>query len=668
MKLKILKNLNIDTDGKQLVLHEGDIAELIDEVARPFIASGSAEIILSTSKQMSSDELKKKIIEDCIQNTGYFPDKHWEKLGLTLEEYNEITNSMLNVDFKYEEEIQRWKLKSKDELISECAEALINNPEPLCRIRQVLDKLIVGEYKNKLLVFLLGLTKDLDSKNAQAGYIIGGSSAGKSYLLHQTLRLLVDEYDEENNPEGKLLWLTRSSTHGLEYYCNKFACMDGYVLYVEEAPGWEDAQASIRPIFSEKGLKIVIAEKSQGKMSSKEIKVKGCPVFFSTSTVSLREDQMATRVWILHIDETEEQTKNILEFQKKSDKYLETNEEDAEILIVKATLKKLEKFNKILIPYTNEIEFPYSQIRARRDFQKFRTLIKVSAYIHQKNRPKLTIGEKKYLVATLADYYIAHALMKDVLVPILYNLTQDVLDLLDICKTLKDNAQEITVKNVTLKTSLAQPTIRKHLDDLVRSGKLVKEKLGRENLYTIIEGKSLELPFINLDSLKGKFDEKKFNEWQTEILGEKKFSYDEICSNVYDPTTDITISRHENEGNVILPDHITSDVIRLLSITSPSTTERSSHDTGSEKKEKSEEDDSKREEKNTLSNNVENKEDSQSVKEPILNPQPVSEEAKVNSDSKSNPSKKKKDSSNKEKNSSGIRVETEEEIENWEKM
>ncbi len=73
------------------------------------------------------------------------------------------------------------------------------------------------------------------------------------------------------------------------------------------------------------------------------------------------------------------------------------------------------------------------------------------------------------------------------------------------------------------------------------------------------------------------------------------------------------------------------------------------------------------EEKNTQ-DNADDKNTSQSVEKPILNSKQVLDEIDVDSDSKSDISKEKNGPSSKEKNSSDIRVETEDEIENWKKM
>jgi putative DNA primase/helicase len=68
-------------------------------------------------KQMSDDELKKKIINDCKQNGGYFPQNHWETLGIELSEYNRIVSQdgFLEEFFRHDEQTQQWRLKSPED-------------------------------------------------------------------------------------------------------------------------------------------------------------------------------------------------------------------------------------------------------------------------------------------------------------------------------------------------------------------------------------------------------------------------------------------------------------------------------------------------------------------------------------------------------------------------
>lgn len=304
---------------------------------------------------------------------------------------------------------------------------LLKDSKLLCRIREVMDKEIVGEYENKLLLFLILLSKDLGTNYAQACFIMGESSSGKSHLMHKVLSYF---------PEECIIWLTRSTTHGLEYFC-KGRDLTRHILAVEEAPGLNDAQAYVRPIFSERGLRIVTAQSlGGGNVVSQVIEVKGCPAFVTTSCSPVMDDQMSTRVWILSTDESVEQTKRILSFEAMKEKYPEKANIEVEKEAIRNALNELKPI-KILIPYADFIDFPFNKIRVRRDFPKLLTLIKVSAYLHQYQRPRLLLNDEEYVIATFADYNIACTLAQNVLRPTILGLPEGVLRIYDVCKKLR---------------------------------------------------------------------------------------------------------------------------------------------------------------------------------------------------------------------------------------
>lgn len=399
--------------------------------------------------------------------------------------------------------------------------SLLKEPELLRRIREVMDKEIVGEYVNKLLLFMIFLSKELGPQEAQACFIMGESSSGKSYLMHHVLSYF---------PEERVIWLTRSTTHGLEYFC-KDKDLTGHILAIEEAPGFRDAQASIRPIFSEKGLKIVTAQAlGGGKVVSEVLEIKGCPAFVTTSVSPVIDEQMSTRVWILSTDESQEQTKRILKHEARKGKFPEQAGMEEKRAIMEA-LKELKPV-KVLIPYADAIEFPSKKVRVRRDFPKLLTLIKVSAYLHQYQRPRIVLDGKEYVVATFSDYHIAHTLASKVLRPTLLGLPRGVLRVYDVCKKLSQDSEEITSRSVTEGCDYSQSTVRKYLEQLVRARLLLKDESQREHRFSLIGEEEMGLNGIPV--LEQKFGKKELEEWSRSIRAHG-IEYEDLRGFVYNP-------------------------------------------------------------------------------------------------------------------------------------
>ena len=411
------------------------------------------------------------------------------------------------------------------EIKGEEANPLLKDEKLLCAIRAVMDKEIVGECENKLLLFLIFLSKDLGPEHAQACFIIGESSSGKSYMMHKVLSYFPDEC---------IVWLTRSTAHGLEYLC-KGMDLSGSILAVEEAPGVEHAQQYIRPIFSERGLRIVTATAlGGGKVVSEIIEVKGCPAFVTTSCSGIIDDQMATRVWILSTDESEEQTKKILGFEARRGKYARKENVEEEKDIIRNALKQLKPV-QVLVPYADFIDFPSNKVRARRDFPKLLTLIKISAYLHQYQRVRAVLNGQEYVIATFADYHIAYTLAKKVLRSTILGLAEGVLRVYDVCKKLGE--EKITSRVVTENCDYSQSTVQKYLNQLVSARLLLRDESQKEYTYKLIKDSGLSLN----QAIDERFGEEEFKDWLNSMT-ELKMSYEEIKGNIYDPLSPINES------------------------------------------------------------------------------------------------------------------------------
>jgi response regulator of citrate/malate metabolism len=496
--------------------------------------------IFSSEKEITSElnvmihEVNPRVeLKDCLFRRTKIGDKFLEFMEERLKAIREE-----NQEFEEKE-------KTKEKALE-----ILKDPCLLYKVKQILDEKIVGEDENKLQVFLIALTKDLGSEKALACILCGKPASGKSHILHKVLWNMLDEYSKDNL-NGSLVWITRLTPTALEYY--KINDYTGKVLYVEEAVGVDQAKNTIRPMFSEKGLKILVTRKVEGGgFETYELGIKGCPVFFTTSIYPPSEEQWSSRLRILQTDESEEQTKKILEYQKKLALIPIQNKSETKIL--KEIVNQLKKFDDILIPYFNEIDFPTKEVRARRDLPMFRTLIQVSAYLHQFQRPKIKIEDKEYLIATFADYYVAYTLIKRGLKGLIYGLPDNILNILDICRAIKeDDKEEITAKKVAEHSNYSQRTIRAYMTRLVDVGLLTVEKKGRENVYDIKPNIELTELLIDIEELKKRFDEKKFKNYLLSLgLNGNELTYADVIGNIYDCLSGIPVYRVENkQGDVV---------------------------------------------------------------------------------------------------------------------
>jgi GTPase SAR1 family protein len=348
----------------------------------------------------------------------------------------------------------------------ECLEFL-KRPSLLEDIKKELDIVIVGENQTKLTLFLLCLSKDFDP---QAIYLVGQSSAGKSYLINQVLDFFPDDCVER---------FTRSSTHGLEYFF-KDKDMNGKILVIQEALGGEEAEGALRPLISkdQKGLRIVTVDFNR---QPKVIEVKGCPVYLTSTAKVNIEHQMASRVWFLSPDESEEQTSAILHFHAEAAMSLVEKKSKLRDLI-KDSIRLLRPY-RIVIPYAKKLAelFPKNKVKYRRDFQKLLTLIRCSAHLHQYQRKT----ENGILYASLQDLIHALIIAGNALKQTLMGLPELSIKILNAIKEMEDEGFErITHATIAGKMNLAEPTVRRFILPLLEEGYVTRNEEVRPYTYS----------------------------------------------------------------------------------------------------------------------------------------------------------------------------------------
>lgn len=235
----------------------------------------------------------------------------------------------------------------------------------------------VGENTNKLTAYLAVTSRKLD--DPLSIMITSRSAAGKSSLQDAILALLPPEdFVKYTSLTGKAL-----------FYQDEYA-LQNKVLAIEEETGSREASYSIRAIQSSKYLSIATTgrDSTTGKLKTEVYNVRGpVSIFFTTSSIDM-DQETANRFLRLTVDESQEQTKQILERQRE----LET----IEGLMLKDKLENVIRKHqnaqrllypvKVVNPFAKSLTFNDETIRTRRDHKKYLNLIKTIAFIHQHQR------------------------------------------------------------------------------------------------------------------------------------------------------------------------------------------------------------------------------------------------------------------------------------------
>lgn len=382
----------------------------------------------------------------------------------------------------------------------------LKKPLIIDEIKEILDEEIVGEDATKVLIFLLLLSKDFPSETGKAGWNIPGdpqsqniilageSSLGKSYTIKKILKLFGEE-------EKDYFIISRMTKNAINYYTEEN--MDGKIIFIEELQGLDENTSQLRVWMSEGKLALKTVEKvkdADGVERNALVKqiTKGQPCFVSCQAEGKVEEQLNNRSWILTLDASETQTEGILKFQNDINQGLLKFNKEKSIQIAQA-LKLLKPYH-FKIPFADYklMKIPTKDIRARRDYQKFLTLIKCSAYLHQQQREIIKEGDNEFIICDIKDYEIARRYSENILGATFSGLTTNQINFINFIKR-SSWRDEFTISDIMRNLGKSQSfwfNQLKHLEDL---GFVISDKsTNHMNIYRIVEEKAMNI--INLPS------------------------------------------------------------------------------------------------------------------------------------------------------------------------
>jgi hypothetical protein len=409
------------------------------------------------------------------------------------------------------------------------------DPKLLDIIKQnYLDPQISGEDENKQLLFLV--CASAFTKNPLSAIVKGPSGAGKSHLVNRVLDIfrrmgIVTEYTRitgaylENMAKSKLTPkpVMRKEVSKEEYEDQLKAWREqprridltGKILFIDELRGIQNAQAP-KLLISEGRLRLGTVINGEPI----EIEVHGTPVIITTTTLALLDDpEFENRIIPIEIDETEDQTRRVLEYESR--RFADPAEDLTEELRLKALLdlfRQLEPLN-IANPFAERIEedYPTKNIEARRDFPKLLALCNVVTWLYQKQRAKAKKGLDLVFVTDLRDVETVRKLALAPLSESLAGLSKKEDKLLDAFKEAYTDQRDsfgnvtsrryeaLTVQAVVTKTRKTvrhgESWARDHINRLIDEGYLERVEQNKRPFtycYSTLQPENLQLPIDRL--------------------------------------------------------------------------------------------------------------------------------------------------------------------------
>jgi DNA primase len=412
-------------------------------------------------------------------------------LGKVLLKLEDLQDEMIKQTLEPKKKEVVMSEKEKKEAMD-----LLKAPDLLERILKDFEKCgVVGEQTNKLVGYLAAVSRKLD--NPLAILIQSSSAAGKTWLMESVLAFMP--------AEEKIKY---SAMTGQSLFYMGGTDIKHKILAIVEEEGAERTRYALKLLQSEGELSIASTGKDpiSGQLTTKEYRVEGPVMIFSTTTHIDIDEELQNRCIILTVDESREQTRAIHQKQREQRtlKGLKLNQEKTELLKVHHNAQRLLRPLPVVNPYAHRLTFLDDKTRMRRDHQKYLTLIDAITLLHQYQRPLKTFknGDKGngndnptlYVTVTLDDIEIANRLASKVLGRSLDELPPQTRRFLEMVKEMvKKECERLQVERADYRLSRRQiceytgwslTQVRLHLERLV------------EHEYVLVHRGSRGLSFV----------------------------------------------------------------------------------------------------------------------------------------------------------------------------
>ncbi len=403
------------------------------------------------------------------------------------------------------EELEREKEANKtpiEELTADEEQAAIKflkSKDLLKKTNELIGKSgVIGEETNRLLMYLIFTSRK--TANPLHCISLGSSGVGKTHLQSKVAELIPDEDKIE---------ITVLSANAF-YYFNRTELRNKLIL-IEDLDGAESVLYPLRELQSKKRItKTVVHKDRKGTTKTIHLTVEG-PVSVAgcTTQESIYEDN-SNRSFLLYIDESEEQDKRIMDYQRLLSAGKRNHKEEFESARFLRSVQRSLNTVSVRNPYAEYLSLPVSVFKPRRTNAHYLQFIEAITFYKQWQRKKKT-DEKTgeiYVETTLEDIEEANEIIKEVLLRKSDRITGAARNHLERLKTYLKEAEQTTFTNAEIRKQLniKESTLRGYHKQLQEEGyiKRVKKKKTKSYCFEIIDMKEYDWLKASIDNaLKG---------------------------------------------------------------------------------------------------------------------------------------------------------------------
>jgi DNA-binding MarR family transcriptional regulator len=340
------------------------------------------------------------------------------------------------------------------EVLAASARDIIKSEDVLELFARRCGKVIAGEKSLIKVAYLAGTSRLFDKAMHIA--VKGTSAGGKSQLRD----VVVNHF-----PPEWVIKFTTLSEKALLYVRDDF---QHKILSMGEAAGVEEQKLQnylMRELMSEGRLRYLVPMKVDGEIKTIVIEKNGPVALFVTTTRNALHPENETRMMSLEIDDSEEQTRAVLEkvaelegLNQPLDSESFKQWHDYQRWLAVGEVRVVIPFALALVRAIR----PTNSVRLRRDVRQLLLAIKAHALLHREHRGRNADG---FIVATIEDdYRIVRRLMSDLLSTAAeLKVPQTITDTVAAIEDIDEEGSGVTVRQIADALRLDVSTTRRRL-------------------------------------------------------------------------------------------------------------------------------------------------------------------------------------------------------------
>ena len=321
---------------------------------------------------------------------------------------------------------------------------------------------LIGEQQNGLLLFFLYLSRL--SEDPLHAIIYGKSGSGKTYLQTRISECL---------PEESVRTITSLTENTLYYSAKDF--WKHKLLLIEDLEGVYNAFLPLREFMSKQSISKLTTDKdAKGNNVQKVLMVEG-PICVSGATTksNIYEDN-ANRSFLLHVDESPEHAREVMDYQRKMQAGIVNEAEQQKYKRLLRNSQRLLRKVRVINPFATMLDIPECVFKKLRTNMHYLRLIEIITFYHQHQREMKTGGNgQAYITTTPEDIEWANFLIKDSLLRKSDELSGQVRHFFESLKSFADKKEEpktIYAKEVREAFRMNPMQVNRYLRELENRG------------------------------------------------------------------------------------------------------------------------------------------------------------------------------------------------------